>query len=231
MLIGTVTDATGAPVWAVNITIMDPHGHQLIRTSTDQSGRYAVDGLPWDILTVLLSPPGQMPLATRVMLTSDLPVRQDFVLPTQGPPVTLASCVERESAAFAAATSSCALAGQNGHLPGCRSRGSLPAVRRPPPRVGHRRTAAMRKDSSGGPECSVPRGRSAVTPVRSKDQKLLSRTDRGDCAGYTENLGSWSAWSRYAVAVCMSSMVKVRSRRTSRVNANHQPSTAPTRLR
>ena len=29
----------------------------------------------------------------------------------------------------------------------------------------------------------------------------------------------------------MSSMVKVRSRRMSRVNANHQPSTAPTRLR
>ena len=32
-------------------------------------------------------------------------------------------------------------------------------------------------------------------------------------------------------ATGMSSMVKVRSRRRSRVNANHQPTTAPTRLR
>jgi Carboxypeptidase regulatory-like domain len=81
MLFGTVNDATGAPIWAANITIIDAHGHQLMRTSTDRSGRYAADGLPGDILTVLLSPPGRMPLATRVMLTSDLPVRQDFVLP------------------------------------------------------------------------------------------------------------------------------------------------------
>jgi hypothetical protein len=69
------------PLWAANITIIDAYGHQLMRTSTDQSGRYAVDSLPGGILTVLLSPPGQMPLATRVLLTSDLPVRQDFVLP------------------------------------------------------------------------------------------------------------------------------------------------------
>jgi hypothetical protein len=80
-LFGRVTDATGAPIWAANITIIDADGHQLIRTSTDRSGRYAVDSLPGGILTVLLSPPGRMPLATRVLLTSDLPVRQDFVLP------------------------------------------------------------------------------------------------------------------------------------------------------
>jgi Carboxypeptidase regulatory-like domain len=86
MLFGTVTDTTGTPIGAANITIIDAHGHQLMRTSTDRSGRYAVDGLPGDILTVLLSPPGRTPLATRVMLTSDLPLRQDFVLPdaTQG---------------------------------------------------------------------------------------------------------------------------------------------------
>jgi len=80
-LFGRVTDATGAPIWAANITIIDADGHQLMRTSTDRSGRYAVDSLPGGILTVLLSPPGRMPLATRVLLTSDLPVRQDFVLP------------------------------------------------------------------------------------------------------------------------------------------------------
>jgi hypothetical protein len=76
-----VTDATGAPIWAANITIIDADGHQLVRTSTDRSGRYAVDSLPGGILTVLLSPPGRMPLATRVLLTSDLLVRWGFVLP------------------------------------------------------------------------------------------------------------------------------------------------------
>jgi hypothetical protein len=34
------------PIWAANITIIDAHGHQLMRTSTDRSGRYAVDSLP-----------------------------------------------------------------------------------------------------------------------------------------------------------------------------------------
>jgi Carboxypeptidase regulatory-like domain len=81
MLFGRVTEATGAPIWAASITIIDTDGHQLMRTSTDPSGRYAIDSLPGDILTILLSPPGRTPLATRVMLTSDLPVRQDFVLP------------------------------------------------------------------------------------------------------------------------------------------------------
>jgi hypothetical protein len=63
MLFGRVTDATGAPIWAASITIIDADGHQLMRTSTDRSGRYAVDSLPGNILTVLLSPPGRMPLA------------------------------------------------------------------------------------------------------------------------------------------------------------------------
>jgi hypothetical protein len=81
MLFGTVTEATGAPIPGANITIIDAHGHQVMRTSSDSNGRYAADGLPGDILTVLLSPPGQMPVATRVMLTSEHPVRHDFVLP------------------------------------------------------------------------------------------------------------------------------------------------------
>jgi hypothetical protein len=86
MLFGTVTDAIGVPIGAANITIIDAQGHQLTRTSTDPSGRYVLDTLPGGILTVLLSPPGQIPLATRVLVTTDNPVRQDFVLPnaTQG---------------------------------------------------------------------------------------------------------------------------------------------------
>jgi Carboxypeptidase regulatory-like domain/Protein of unknown function (DUF3533) len=85
MLQGTVTDAAGTPVWAANITIIDAHGHQLTRTSTDPNGHYALDTLPTDTLTVLLSPPGHSPLATRITLTANTPTRQDFTLPHTTP--------------------------------------------------------------------------------------------------------------------------------------------------
>jgi hypothetical protein len=85
MLQGTITDAAGTPVWAANITIIDAHGHQLTRTSTDPNGHYALDTLPTDTLTVLLSPPGHSPLATRITLTANTPTRQDFTLPHTTP--------------------------------------------------------------------------------------------------------------------------------------------------
>jgi hypothetical protein len=37
----------------------------LLRTSTDRNGRYAADALPDDRITLLVSPPDRMPLATR----------------------------------------------------------------------------------------------------------------------------------------------------------------------
>jgi hypothetical protein len=86
MLFGKVTDAGGAPIPAASITIIDADGRQLLRTTTEYHGRYAADGLPEGLLTVLVSAPGRMPAATRVTLTSDLPARQDFVIadPTHG---------------------------------------------------------------------------------------------------------------------------------------------------
>ena len=81
VLFGRVTEAVGGPVPGANITIIDADGHQLLRTSTDRNGRYAADGLPDGVLTVLLSPVGRMPVATRVVLAGDLPARQDLVLP------------------------------------------------------------------------------------------------------------------------------------------------------
>jgi carboxypeptidase family protein len=86
MLFGRVTDAGDAPIPAASITIIDADGHQLLRTTTERHGRYAADGLPEGLLTVLVSPDGRMPVATRVMLADDLPARQDFVIPdaTQG---------------------------------------------------------------------------------------------------------------------------------------------------
>jgi hypothetical protein len=86
MLFGKVTDAGGAPVPEANVTIIGADGRQVLRTSTERHGRYAADGLPEGFLTVLVSSCGRMPVATRVMLTGDLPARQDFVIPdaTQG---------------------------------------------------------------------------------------------------------------------------------------------------
>jgi Carboxypeptidase regulatory-like domain len=86
MLFGRVTDAGGAPIPAASVTIIDADGRQLLRTTTERHGRYAADGLPEGLLTVLVSAVGRMPVATRVTLTGDLPARQDFVIPdsTQG---------------------------------------------------------------------------------------------------------------------------------------------------
>ena len=81
VLFGRVTGAGGGPVPEANITIIDAGGHQVLRTSTDRNGRYAADGLPDGVLTVLLSSVGRMPVATRVVLAGDLPARQDLVLP------------------------------------------------------------------------------------------------------------------------------------------------------
>ena len=81
MLFGKVTDAGGAPVPAANVTIIDASGHQMLRTTTERHGRYAADGLPEGLLTVLVSLDGRVPVATRVVLAGDLPARQDFVIP------------------------------------------------------------------------------------------------------------------------------------------------------
>ncbi len=81
MLFGKVTDVGGAPIPAASITIIDADGHQLLRTTTERHGRYAADGLPEGLLTVLVSAAGRMPIATPVTLTGDLPARQDFVIP------------------------------------------------------------------------------------------------------------------------------------------------------
>jgi hypothetical protein len=58
----------------------------VLRTTTERHGRYAADGLPEGYLTVLVSPAGRTPVATRVMLAGDLPARQDFVVPDAGGP-------------------------------------------------------------------------------------------------------------------------------------------------
>ena len=88
ILSGTVLAADSGPMPAATITVIDASGRQLVRTSTDPAGRYAVDGLPAGPLTVLLSVPGRMPIATRIVLAGEQPVKRDFVLahPAEGVP-------------------------------------------------------------------------------------------------------------------------------------------------
>lgn len=81
LLFGRITDTADRPIPGANITIIDSQGHQLLRTSTDRNGAYAADALPDDGITLLVSAPGRVPVATRVMLAGDLPVRRDVVIP------------------------------------------------------------------------------------------------------------------------------------------------------
>lgn len=56
------------------------NGHQLLRTATDQEGRYAATGLPQDFVTVLLLTSGHTPAVARLLVAGGRTFRQDFVL-------------------------------------------------------------------------------------------------------------------------------------------------------
>ena len=58
----------------------DTRGRQLLRTRTDGLGRYAVAGLPEDVVTVVLSAPHRTPAVTQVLPATGHEVRRDFVL-------------------------------------------------------------------------------------------------------------------------------------------------------
>jgi len=80
MLHGSATDGEGHPVEGAVITITDTRGRQLLRTRTDGLGRYAVAGLPEDVVTVVLSAPHRTPAVTQVLPATGHEVRRDFVL-------------------------------------------------------------------------------------------------------------------------------------------------------
>ena len=63
-----------------HFTITDTRGRQLLRTRTDGLGRYAVAGLPEDVVTVVLSAPHRTPAVTQVLPATGHKVRRDFVL-------------------------------------------------------------------------------------------------------------------------------------------------------
>ncbi|MDL4817899.1 carboxypeptidase regulatory-like domain-containing protein [Actinomadura opuntiae] len=81
-LVGTVRTASGDPVADALVTVLATGGHQLMRTRTDDEGRYAAAGLPEDFVTVLLLARAHTPAVARVLLTAGRTHRQDFVLET-----------------------------------------------------------------------------------------------------------------------------------------------------
>ena len=83
MLHGSATDSEGHPVEGAAVTITDTRGRQLLRTHTDALGRYAIAGLPEDVVTVILTAPHRMPAVTRVLATTGHELRRDFVLPAR----------------------------------------------------------------------------------------------------------------------------------------------------
>ncbi|MET8944348.1 carboxypeptidase-like regulatory domain-containing protein [Streptomyces sp. NPDC004542] len=60
--------------------VMDTRGRQLVRTTTNARGEYAVTGLPEGYISVVVSHPGRDPLVHRKLLQSGAAVRADFTL-------------------------------------------------------------------------------------------------------------------------------------------------------
>ncbi|MGW0856053.1 carboxypeptidase regulatory-like domain-containing protein [Streptomyces sp. NPDC002690] len=79
-LIGTVHGVGRGPVHHASVTVVDGHGRQLVRTTTDALGRYALAGLPEGYLNVIASSPGQAPAVQRRHLRPGVVVRSDFAL-------------------------------------------------------------------------------------------------------------------------------------------------------
>ncbi|MGO4418721.1 carboxypeptidase-like regulatory domain-containing protein, partial [Streptomyces sp. MCAF7] len=80
MLHGSAADGEGHPAEGAVITITGTRGRQLLRTRTDALGRYAVAGLPEDVVTVVLSAPPRTPAVTQVLPATGLELRRDSSL-------------------------------------------------------------------------------------------------------------------------------------------------------
>ncbi|MEU1162456.1 carboxypeptidase-like regulatory domain-containing protein, partial [Streptomyces sp. NPDC005921] len=68
------------PVHRAAVTVMDTGGRQLVRTTTNSRGEYAVTGLPEGCISVVVSHPGRDPLVHQRFLQSGVAVRADFSL-------------------------------------------------------------------------------------------------------------------------------------------------------
>ncbi|MGW0697706.1 MULTISPECIES: carboxypeptidase regulatory-like domain-containing protein [unclassified Streptomyces] len=78
MLEGTVRNDEQQPVRHAAVTVMDTSGRQLVRTTTNAQGEYAVTGLPEGYISVVVSYPGRNPVVHQKLLQSGVAVRADF---------------------------------------------------------------------------------------------------------------------------------------------------------
>jgi hypothetical protein len=83
MLTGRVTDPSGQPLPGTTVTVIDPHGHQLVRTRTDRNGEYAATGFSDGNATVIAIMPGRPAAVAQLLLDPAAPVNQDIVLGAQ----------------------------------------------------------------------------------------------------------------------------------------------------
>ncbi|WP_438304091.1 carboxypeptidase regulatory-like domain-containing protein [Streptomyces sp. HUAS TT11] len=80
MLEGAVHNGEQQPVHHAAVTVMDTSGRQLVRTTTNAQGEYAVTGLPEGYISVVASFPGRNPMVHQKLLQSGVAVRADFTM-------------------------------------------------------------------------------------------------------------------------------------------------------
>jgi hypothetical protein len=85
ILTGRVTDPSGQPLPGATVTVIDPHGRQLVRTHTDRNGEYAATGFSEVVALVIAIMPGRPAAVAQLLLDPAAPVNQDIVLGDQLP--------------------------------------------------------------------------------------------------------------------------------------------------
>ena len=85
MLTGQVTDPSGQPLPGTTVTVIDPHGRQLVRTRGDQNGEYAATGFSEVAAVVIATTPGRPAAVAQLLLDPATPANQDIVLGAQLP--------------------------------------------------------------------------------------------------------------------------------------------------
>ncbi|WP_307820094.1 carboxypeptidase-like regulatory domain-containing protein [Streptomyces sp. MC1] len=80
MLEGTVRDGEHQPIRHAAVTVMDTRGRQLVRTTTNAQGEYAVTGLPEGHIVLVVSHPGRHPVVHQKLMQSGVAVRAGFTL-------------------------------------------------------------------------------------------------------------------------------------------------------
>ncbi|MCX4537242.1 carboxypeptidase regulatory-like domain-containing protein [Streptomyces sp. NBC_00841] len=79
-LTGTVCDAEQRPIHRASVTVMDTSGRQLVSTTTNAQGHYAIAGLQEGYLSIVVTSVGRNPAVHQRELRSGAVVRADFAL-------------------------------------------------------------------------------------------------------------------------------------------------------